>query len=295
MTYSRRQLAKQAKIFSKLLVPTRRFSMNKRYEENAARVIAEKPEEFDKDYFKDLASRYFDLEKSYWNMQLVYIIIAAFLASRLLGGAEISLFGLSIKSPNILREPLLFALTILAMILAMQLQQLDKMRFLLKTYSHLKCPEIPSLYAAKFAHFVPGELYIPNPDKDLTMGPLGKFILSMFVVLFILMFIAIVCISGIVGFINAYDVYQNPSQYKYLSYATVVFYFLAWIFSAVVMIIDKLPFTYRDYSLVTNLMEMKKDSEEKHSLALKKLSHEAFIKAGLKSPHDDIFKGDTAS
>jgi CBS domain-containing protein len=269
--------------------------MDKMYEEDARKAITSSSDEFDKDFFKDLASRYYELEKTFWNIQVVYVVIAAFLASRLLGGAEISLFGLSIKSPTSLREPLLFALAILGIITTLQLQQLDKMRYLLKLYSLTRYPGNPRLYAIKFAHFIPGDLHIPDSPKHMTLSGFGKFVLIIFVVSFVAIYFAVVVASGLVGLINAYDIYQNPSEYKYLSYVTVFLYVLSWFFGAVFMAMNKLPFAYKDYTDVHRLSELRSSNEEEHDRALKKLSHLAFLKAGLKSPHEDIFKDASGS
>jgi len=282
----KRDNKRQSKEFMKLIISSKRMSLDDMYRGEVELAIEKNPNVFDKEYIKDVSSRYFELEKNFWSIWLVSFAIGAFLTSRLVGGTEVSVLGISIKSVGGIREPLVFLISVISILLSIQTHQLDRMRITMKVYAtKFTLGESTDLYSIKYASILPLDLYFPKFTVNLVYGSVLKYLTIAFAISYIAIGFALMLLIGFIGAINAYDIYQNPSFYLYISHSVFYFYFISWLFGVLFVMMYKFPWKHKDYTITNELNDLMNIDKDAHDKRIKEISHQSFINAGLKSPY----------
>lgn len=281
--------ARQARAFARLLRPHKRTSLYALHRIQALRAIREKPHVFDKDFIKDLISRLNDLDKSHWSIWIVSLIITAFLSSNLIGVTEVSLFGLSVRSPLGIREPLLCTLGVLGILLNMQSIQIDRLVAVLDAYAQYYVGlGDAKLYRLKFARLLPDQLPFPDTQKIIFNNKIFLTAQFLFLLLLLLFVLCIIFAISIVGFLNVYDLYLHPSANIWLSRFAIGFYLVSWLLSCLILLINKFPWRYRDLSILDELERLRNTDEIEYNKRIRLLSHRAFLAAKIPSPYRDF-------
>jgi len=231
--------------------------------------------ELDQGFIDRLQARRSFIEVSYWKLAITQtVLLAALFLNAVVLPAEFSIAGLSAKQVGAMKEIILFVSATIAIVVAF----LSVQRHALKTVSAVWAKKKYSPEVFEFADLLFGDAFMQLPNIMVSPGrsrlPTAflNLIYLLFVVLIVSWVICYILANLVLYAVIVVDVATAPSLPAFWSTAIVVYAAIAYSINLVLSILLWAPMPYRDYSLVTELAELRKRSKEDYEQRLKELA-----------------------
>jgi hypothetical protein len=256
------------------LAPVKWTTLTEIWRDRAVNLLAGKSgSHVDQGFIDRLQARRTELDRLYWRIAVVQMVltIALFLNAIVLPAAEVSIAGLSAKQVGAIKEIVLFVAATLSVFLAIVALERQAVGVFLLTWARKHFPAdmtyaVESIYDS-WPHMP--EIVHRQAGRYRPATRLLAATYALLAILYVAWMILMVAASVIVFVVIAVDVATTPSLPVFWSRAIVAYAAIGYAMYFIFLVLLHSPLPFRDYSLVMELDELRKQSKEKYEERLR--------------------------